>query len=54
MNEEDPKFPESLQSKNPVAPSEIVSMTVIDLEKKAEAYHYLKEIVDSFKIRVER
>jgi len=52
--EVDPQFPVSLRRRDPVSPSEIVSIEVLNPEKEVEAYSKLKEIVELIGIKVER
>lgn len=51
--ESDTQFPHSVRSRNAVAPSDIISLQILDPEKEVEAYNKLKEIARTIGIKIE-
>lgn len=50
--EVDPQFPESYRRRQDVSISDILSIEVIDPMKEVEAYNWLKQFVDTMKIKI--
>jgi len=52
--ENDPKFPLSQRSRDPVPAADIINLQILDPDKEVEAFRFLRGIVDTMKIQMER